>query len=98
MAKIPQPAQKSYFFDKGYKDMANTIKGAWSRNSDSIKKYAGNFGNWSDKPLPIKIFLGIVNILAIVAVVIFGSLITAVITVLNVLILLVLLLRIYQVI
>ena len=95
MAKTPQPAQKSYFFDKGYKDMANTIKGAWSRNSDSIKKYAGNFGNWSDKPLPIKIFLGIVNILAIVAVVIFGSLITAVITVLNVLILLIFMAFVY---
>lgn len=95
MAKIPQPAQKSYFFDKGYKDMGNTIKGAWSRNSDSIKKYAGNFGNWVDKPVPIKIFLGIVNILAIVAVVIFGSLITAVITVINVLTLVVFMAFVY---
>ena len=40
MATTPQPAKKSYFFDKGYKDLGNTIKGAWARNSDSIKKYA----------------------------------------------------------
>ena len=77
-----QPAQKSYFFDKGYKDLGNTIKGAWSRNTDSIKKYAGNFGDWYDKPLAVKIFLGIVNILAMIAVIVFGSIITAVITLL----------------
>lgn len=35
MATTPQPAKKSYFFDKGYKDLGNTIKGAWARNSGS---------------------------------------------------------------
>lgn len=40
MATTPQPAKKSYFFDKGYKDLGNTIKGAWARNSGSetVKK------------------------------------------------------------
>lgn len=42
MATAPQPAKKSYFFDKGYKDLANTIKGAWTRNFDSIRKHASN--------------------------------------------------------
>lgn len=95
MTTMPQPAKKSYFFDKGYKDMANTIKGAWSRNSDSIKKYAANLGSHGDKSTPVKIFLGIVNILAMVAVIIFGSLITAVITVINVVVLIVFMLLVY---
>ena len=68
MAKIPQPAKKSYFFDKGYVDMRNTIKGAWSRNGESIGNYAENLqdlGNISS--LPIKIFMAVINILAIIA-------------------------------
>lgn len=56
MATTPQPAKKSYFFDKGYKDLGNTIKGAWARNSDSIKKYASNLGNLGDHGLPAKLF------------------------------------------
>ncbi len=36
MALVPQPAKKSYFFEKGYIDLGNTIKGAWSRNNNSI--------------------------------------------------------------
>ena len=72
MATTPQPAKKSYFFDKGYKDLGNTIKGAWARNSDSIKKYASNLGNLGDHGLPAKLFLGLVNILAMVAVVVCG--------------------------
>ena len=42
MASTPQPAKKSYFFDKGYKDLGNTIKGAWARNWESVKDYADN--------------------------------------------------------
>lgn len=38
MATTPQPAKKSYFFDKGYKDLGNTIKGAWARNSVMFDK------------------------------------------------------------
>ena len=32
-----QPAKVSYFFGKGYTDLFNTIKGAWSRNVVSAK-------------------------------------------------------------
>lgn len=88
MATTPQPAKKSYFFDKGYKDLGNTIKGAWARNSDSIKKYGYNLKNLGDKSLVPKIFLTIVNVLAMVAVIIFGSAITAVITIINIVVLL----------
>jgi len=87
MARTPQPAKKSYFFDKGYKDLSNTIKGAWSRNNGSIRKYTDNLRGLGDKGVVGKIFLGIVNILAMLAVVICGSLITCAITIVNVLIL-----------
>ena len=59
MATTPQPAKKSYFFDKGYKDLSNTIKGAWTRNSDSIKGYAANLGGLGDHSLVPKLFLGL---------------------------------------
>ena len=88
MATAPQPAKKSYFFEKGYQDLGNTIKGAWSRNTDSIKKYAENLKDLGDKGTVAKIFLTIVNVLAMIAVVICGSLITAVITFINIIILL----------
>lgn len=88
MASVPQPAKKSYFFDKGYKDLANTIKGAWSRNGDSIRKYTDNLQDLDDKSLVSKIFLVIVNVIAIIAVVLFGSIITAIITTANIVLLL----------
>ncbi len=95
MAKTPQPAKKSYFFDKGYRDLANTIKGAWARNTRSIKKYAQNLKDNKYKSTVPRIFLGIANILAMVAVIIFGSLITAVISTINVAILLVFMAIVY---
>ena len=38
MAAVLQPAKKSYFFGKGYRDVGNTIKGAWRRNFVSLRK------------------------------------------------------------
>ncbi len=95
MVMAPQPAKKSYFFGKGYKDMANTIKGAWERNGDSIKKYSDNLQDLGDMSLMPKLFLGIVNILAIIAIVLCGSIITTAITVVNVIILIVFMAIIY---
>ncbi len=95
MARIPQPSKKSYFFDKGYRDLGNTIKGAWLRNGDSIRRYAANLQDLDDKVLVLKIFLGILNVLAIIAVVICGSIITMAITGINVLILVVFMTMVY---
>lgn len=89
MAFVPQPAKKSYFFDKGYRDMGNTIKGAWTRNMASISHYRDNLGDLGDKGAVGKLFFGIVNILAMVAVIICGSIITAVITLANIAVLVV---------
>ena len=95
MATTPQPAKKSYFFDKGYRDLGNTIKGAWTRNADSIKKFASNLGGLGDHGLAMKLFLGLVNILAMIAVVVCGSAITAVITFINIVVLLVFMAIVY---
>lgn len=38
MAKQEQPARKSYFFGKGYVDLANTIKGAFYLNWECVKE------------------------------------------------------------
>lgn len=67
--------------------MAHTIKGAWERNCNSIKKYGNHLKDLDDKSLVPKLFLGIVNILAVIAVVVCGSIITAAITVVNVIVL-----------
>lgn len=95
MSNAVQPAKKSYFFSKGYWDLGNTIKGAWSRNSASIKKYASNLGDLSEKTAAGKFFWGIVNVLAMVAVIVCGSAMTAVITIANIIILLAFMLIIY---
>lgn len=89
MAFVPQPANKSYFFDKGYRDMGNTIKGAWARNRMSIRHYRDNLGDLGDKNAVGKLFFGVVNVLAMAAVIVCGSIITAVITLANIAILVV---------
>lgn len=87
MANLPQPAKKSYFFDKGYRDLGNTIKGAWVRNGVSIQNRIKDLKDLGDRSLFGKIFFGILNVLAIVAVIVCGSAITAMITIINVAIL-----------
>lgn len=95
MANQPQPAKKSYFFGKGYRDLGNTIKGAWSRNADSIKKYVSRLRSLGNLGLPLKLFLGFINILAILAVIVFGSVMTAGISLINILVLLVFMTVVY---
>ena len=34
-----QPAIKSYFFEKGYKDLWETIKNSWGYNIESAQSY-----------------------------------------------------------
>ena len=73
MAKNKQPAQLSYFFSKGYKDLGNTIKESWQRNIAAAKEKfsrAGDSGYFS--------FGGGVNLVAAISIFTFGSVITAV--------------------
>ncbi|MDD3140702.1 MAG: hypothetical protein PHX08_17270 [Lachnospiraceae bacterium] len=90
MATTPQPAKKSYFFGKGYVDLGNTIKGAWQRNFDSIKKYKDHIAdshNMGDGKVAF-IFKLILNVLAMISVLVFGSIITLVISAINIVVLL----------
>ena len=86
MATTPQPAKKSYFFGKGYVDLGNTIKGAWQRNFNSIGKYKDHIAdshNMGDGKVAF-IFKLILNILAMISVLVFGSIITLVISAINI--------------
>lgn len=95
MASIPQPAKKSYFFGKGYSDVANTIKGAWRRNFDSLGKFKNNIENAKYSGGGGFAFQLILNVLAMIAVVIFGSIITAVVSVINIVIVFIVMAVIY---
>lgn len=67
-----QPAKVSYFFDKGYKDLINAIKEAWSLNLKSVKnqfQLAKEHGFFS---IP-----GGMNLIAAISILGFGSIITA---------------------
>jgi hypothetical protein len=71
-----QPAKVSYFFDKGYRDLLNTIKEAWARNLVSAKgrlKLAKEKG-FASVP-------GAMNLMAAISIFVFGSLITSATTV-----------------
>lgn len=75
MDKI-QPAKKSYFFGKGYKDLADTVKGAWKRNMDFVEDCKDKISACKTESLPKQIFVTMLNCIAIVSVLLFGSLIT----------------------
>ncbi len=38
----PEPAIKSYFFGKGYRDLWNTIRGSWKLNNDAARIHFGS--------------------------------------------------------
>lgn len=97
MGSVAQPAKKSYFFDKGYKDLLNTIKGAWKRNAASIKKFGGNISaaRAAGNSKIVIVFKFILNVLAIVSVCVFGSIITAAVSLVNILVLLVIMVFVY---
>jgi GTPase SAR1 family protein len=85
LSKQPQPALKSYFFEKGYKDVQNTIQDAWKLNWNSIDKYKANisalnftFEKWKS------VFLFVVNGMGMVAVIVFGSALTLAISLVNI--------------
>lgn len=78
-----QPARKSYFFQKGYVDTWNTIKGAWAYNFESIKVHIALLVSCPDigwQKFPYWLF----HLLAILSVGVFGSLVSAGMTLLTV--------------
>ena len=95
MASIPQPAKKSYFFGKGYVDVGRTIKGAWLRNIESLGVFKDNIVEAKNSGERGFAFVLIMNVLAIIAVIVFGSIITAVVSVINIAVVLMMMAAVY---
>ncbi len=95
MASIPQPAVKSYFFGKGYADVGKTIKGAWQRNFASLGKIKDNISNARYRGKFAFVFLLILNVLAMLAVIVFGSIMTAAVSMINIAVVLVMMIGVY---
>ncbi len=83
-----QPAIKSYFFEKGYKDLSNTIKDSWSSNiASALDLFAkGGAREWHAK---------IVYFSAGLAVIIFGAVLFSVLSLLHIVLLFLVFLVIY---
>ena len=98
MSKAQQPAVKSYFFGKGYKDLYNTIKEAWQRNFKSISecltniRYRDSAKNFITKNL---FFSTVWNIFSLIAILFFGTGITIIISLINIIILLIFMVFVY---
>lgn len=97
MATVPQPGIKSYFFGKGYKDLGNTIKGAWQRNFVSIIRYKNKISQSRvNKDGKISFVLRLIlNLLAMASVIVFGSAITLIVSGINIVILFVFMFLVY---
>lgn len=97
MATIVEPAQKSYFFGKGYTDLGNTIKGAWQRNFASIGKYKDKIGESraNGDSGAVVVIKFVCNVFAMLAILICGSIITAIVSFFHIVILLLFMLIIY---
>jgi len=88
--KQPQPGKVSYFFGKGYTDLGNTIKDAWSGNMESAKD---QLGKASEKGFFT--FGGGINLIAAICIFVYGSVISIFTTLLHIVILELFFLSIY---
>ncbi len=69
-----QPAIKSYFFGKGYKDLGNTLAESWYRNVASAKSYWTKTDYfWSREPWFFWAFVAVGTAFAAFSVIIFGT-------------------------
>lgn len=82
MSKSTEPAIKSYFFGKGYRDLLAVIKDSWESNLESTKDLFANIetvGGWWKKALSFIFWGG-----AGVSVIIFGTLVFVSISLLHI--------------
>ena len=68
-----QPAVKSYFFGKGYRDLFMTIKDSWESNLDSVGDYWEKTEEYWDEGF-LSRFLCVVTVFSALSSVVFGSL------------------------
>lgn len=92
MTTLTQPAVKSYWFEKGWTDLSQTVALAWQLNWDKIAQIRATKATdagWTS------IVRAVFKWAGILAIVVFGSVITAVASVLNALIVGVLMVGVY---
>ncbi|MDP8228698.1 MAG: hypothetical protein P9M15_04530 [Candidatus Electryoneaceae bacterium] len=86
MAIEKQPAIKSYFFGKGYRDLGNTIADSWKMNGQSAKKYwTKSLDRWEEGGF--KLFLAVAMAFAALSVWIFGTIFFSLFSVVHIIIL-----------
>ena len=84
-----EPAKVSYFFDKGYRDLKNTIVDAWVRNIESAKEF------FSEVPYAESKSGKAIKIVAALSIFVFGSILCVITSLLHILVLGVVFLAIY---
>lgn len=91
MTAEPQPAVKSYWFEKGWLDLRETVRKAWELNFDKVAaiRSSEKGDDWIAVVKFVFRWAGIISIL------VFGSAVTAVATVLNAAVVVVLMLTVY---
>lgn len=85
MSTSTEPAIKSYFFGKGYRDLIAVIKESWESNLESTKDFFSRikrFGEWWEKALSFIFWGG-----AGVSVIVFGTLFFVTVSLLHILLL-----------
>ena len=95
---ITQPARKSYYFEKGYTDLFNTIKGAWANNKQSVTHYWEELSNKYNDPYTGnfgKLFYIIMYGIAAISVVIVGTIVTIFLSIIHIIILVCFMILIY---
>lgn len=81
MAKQLQPARKSYFFGKGYRDLWNTIKAAFQSNFQSAREIREKWWDGESK------FMMLITFSACACIYIFGTAFTLAVSLIHVLVL-----------
>jgi hypothetical protein len=92
VSRQAEPAIRSYFFDKGYRDLRATVVGSWERNLHSARDHLASAGrHWDREERAPAIFW----LAAALSVVVFGTVTFLLASVLHVVVLVALLLVIY---
>ncbi|MGI6362265.1 MAG: hypothetical protein ACOX21_00475 [Bacillota bacterium] len=91
---MKQPAVKSYFFGKGYRDAFRTIGRAWRYNMEDVSKHRDNIayyvGGWFGK-----IWVVLFNVFAILSVIFIGTAVFLAVTVIHLTLVFTLMLAVY---
>ncbi len=77
-----QPAKVSYFFDQGYRDVANAIRTLWTVNAQTSKQYHDQYETYG-----LMSFKGVWRLFCSLSVIVFGTIFSAAISLATLLVL-----------